>query len=109
MKHNMISHKCVCLVWKSCPHPVGVFCTLLEPSNCHIMKKNSPEKSIFFIIFPINPFGGLPMEHSMAHEIWQLDLVNFMRCPNGQKSDKKLKDLPKNKVLRIGLAWCGNP
>ena len=28
-----------CLVGEVFPHPVGVFCTHLEPPNCHILKK----------------------------------------------------------------------
>ena len=28
-----------CLVWKMFPDPVGVFCTLLEPPNYHIVQK----------------------------------------------------------------------
>ncbi len=32
--------KWVCLVWKMFPDPVGVFCALPEPPNCHIVQKS---------------------------------------------------------------------
>ena len=35
------------------PHPVGVFCILLEPPKCHIIQT--------FIFVPIDPFKGLPI------------------------------------------------
>ena len=36
--------KCVDLVGISFPHPVGVFCTLLEPPKCHIGKQMCLQK-----------------------------------------------------------------
>ena len=35
---NILYRTCVCLVAKSFPHHVGVFCTPPEPPNCHIMQ-----------------------------------------------------------------------
>ncbi len=55
---KMISQKCVCLVGKSFPDPVGVFCTIPDPPNCHIMQKSVFFFVIFWIIskFPYSPY-----------------------------------------------------
>ena len=36
----MISQNGACLVGELFPHPVGVFCTHLEPPKCHIRQTN---------------------------------------------------------------------
>jgi len=46
------------LVWKLFPHPVGIFCTLLEPPNCHIVQQTIFQCLFIFLISPIHPFKG---------------------------------------------------
>ena len=54
---NVISQKCVPLAGKSLPHPVGVFCIIPNPPNCHIM-----QKSFFCVIFGIiGQFPYIPL------------------------------------------------
>ena len=61
-KENTTFRKCVCLVWKLFPDPVGVFCTLLEAPNCHIAQNPIFDDFRYFpYIFPIHPLKGLPI------------------------------------------------
>ena len=47
--NNLISQNGACLVGELFPHPVGVFCSHLEPPKCHI----GPEQIIYFPIYPL--------------------------------------------------------
>ena len=50
----------VCLAGKSFPHPVGVFCTHLEPPKSHIRKKKIVPKLIYLLYnFLIIPYRSL--------------------------------------------------
>ena len=64
ISRDVIFQKSPGLVWKLFPHPVGVFCTLLEPPNCHIMQKSYFSGFSVFSLIPyislIFPFKGTP-------------------------------------------------
>ena len=69
---QILSKKCFLLKWaglvrKLFPHPVGVFCTIPEPSKCHILQKCFFCDFMYFLYFqhisPIHSFkdGTLSM------------------------------------------------
>ena len=86
------------LVWKMFPHPVGVFCTHLEPPKSHIRKNICVPKIIYLLyccptdpwVLPSGEISALEGEIKASNS----DMADLLKFRNEEEADFKqaLKD-----------------